>query len=97
MVEEYRDLRGFLANSITGQSKVGPANEIYAPFDDVVPRAMATTLAAAPKPSPFIRSSRMCASCHVINLPVVDWPLDRPPPHAQPPSREQGGRPPCGI
>ena len=55
MVEEYSDLRGFLANSITGQSKVGPANEIYATFDDVVPRAMATTLAAAPKPSPFIR------------------------------------------
>jgi hypothetical protein len=89
MIEEYKDLRGFLANSITGQYKVGPANEIYGPFDDVVPRAMATTLGAAPKPSPFIRSSRMCASCHVINLPVVDWPLDHPPPHAQPPSREQ--------
>ncbi len=89
MVDDHKDLRGFLATSITGQFKTGPAHEIYGPFADIAPRAMATTLGATPKPNSFIRSSRMCASCHVINLPVVDWPLDSPPPHAAPPAREQ--------
>lgn len=32
MVEEYKDLGDFLANSITGQYKAGPATEIYGPF-----------------------------------------------------------------
>jgi hypothetical protein len=79
MIEEYPDLRGFLANSITGQFKTGPANELYGPFSDVVARPMQTTLGVRPRASSFLRSSRLCASCHVINLPVVDWPLRHPP------------------
>ena len=29
-----------------------------------------------------------CATCHVINLPVVDWPLDQPPAAADAPQGE---------
>ncbi len=90
MVEEYPDLRGFLANSITGQYKTGPADEIYGPFADIAPRVMKTTLGAAPKPSSFLKSSRMCGSCHVINLPVLDWPLAGPAPAGvEPPGRKE--------
>lgn len=89
MVEEYADLQGFLANSITGQFKTGPANEIYGPFKDVVTKPMLKVLGAAPKHSPFIQSSRMCATCHVINLPVLDWPLGHPPAGVEQPPQEQ--------
>ncbi len=88
MVEEYKDLGNFLANSITGQYEAGPATEIYGPFADVVTKPMQVTLGAAPKASPFLQSSRMCATCHVINLPVVDWPLDQPPAAADAPPGE---------
>ena len=85
MVEEYKDLGDFLAHSITGQYKSGPAHEIYGPFKDVVTTPMKVTLGAAPKASAFLQSSRMCASCHVINLPVLDWPLNDPPEIAEAP------------
>ncbi len=89
MVEEYKDLQGFLANAITGQFAMGPANEIYGPFQDVVTKPMQTVLGAAPKHNPFIQSSRMCATCHVINLPVVDWPLGRTPPGVKAPPADE--------
>jgi cytochrome c553 len=89
MVEEYADLQDFLANSITGQFKTGPAHEIYGPFKDVVTKPMQTVLGAVPKHNPFIQSSRMCGSCHVINLPVVDWPLGQTPKGVKPPPRDQ--------
>ena len=79
MVEEYENIGDFLANSITGQFKVGPADELYGPFEDVVTKPMEHSVGMTPKHSEFISKSRMCASCHVINLPVVDWPLDNPP------------------
>ena len=50
---------------------------------------METTLGVVPKHNPFIQSSRMCGTCHVINLPVVDWPLGKPPVGAERPPREQ--------
>jgi hypothetical protein len=88
MVDDGQDLAGFLANSITGQFTTGPAGEIYGPFRDVVTKPMQTTLGAAPKHNPFIQSSRMCGTCHVINLPVVDWPLTAPPAGVERPSED---------
>ena len=89
MVDDGLDLAGFLGSSITGQFKVGPASELYGPFKDVVTKPMQTTLGAIPKHNPYITSSRMCGTCHVINLPVVDWPLGKPPVGAEQPPREQ--------
>jgi len=79
MVEEYPDLETFLANSITGQFKVGKPTEMYGPFEDVSTVAMENATGKKPVHSKFIGKSRVCASCHIINLPVVDWPVGKPP------------------
>ncbi len=81
MVEKNKDFNTFLANEITGQFTLGPANELYGPFEDehIVAKPMEQALAMKPKYSPFISKSRLCASCHIINLPVVDAPLDNLP------------------
>jgi hypothetical protein len=75
MVEEYKDLGDFLANSITGQYKAGPATEIYGPFADVVTKPMQVTLGAAPclewlnskYQDEFGKTadSRSCQDCHM--------------------------------
>lgn len=67
-------LEYFLANSITGLFKTGPANELYGPFkdDEIVTVPMNNALAVKPKHNPYIQSARMCGSCHTIDLPVVD-------------------------
>ena len=77
MVEENEDIADFLANNITGQFKVGPPDELYGPFkdDEIAPKAMETAIGMKPKYSPFLKKSRLCASCHIISLPVVDWPV----------------------
>ena len=82
MVEEYPNIGEFLANSITGQFKVGPPDEVYGPYEDVVVTPMEVATGKKAKHSKFISKSRLCASCHIINLPVVDWPLDKPAPPA---------------
>lgn len=67
-------LEFFLTNSITGLFQTGPANEIYGPFkdDEIVTLPMDSALAAKPKHNEYLQSSRMCGSCHTIDLPVVD-------------------------
>jgi mono/diheme cytochrome c family protein len=67
-------LKYFLENSITGLFPVGKADEMLGPFEDnvIVTDPMNNALGAKPKHDPYIKSSRMCGSCHTINLPVVD-------------------------
>ena len=67
-------LKYFLENSITGQFQTGKADELAGPFEDklIVTDPMNNALGIKPKYDPFIKSSRMCGSCHTINLPVVD-------------------------
>jgi hypothetical protein len=89
MVNEHPGIADYLAHSITGQFAIGPANEMYGPFEDVVTRPMKTATGAEPKHSEFLKSSRVCASCHIISLPVVDWPLDAPPAGAHAPPAEE--------
>lgn len=36
---------------------------------------MKNALGLTPKHDPFIKSSRLCGSCHVVNLPNVDQPV----------------------
>ncbi len=87
-VEEYDSIGDFLANSITGQFKIGPPDEIYGPYEDVITKPMEHSTGLTPKYDPFIKSSRMCGTCHVINLPIVDWPLADPPSDDGPPQEE---------
>lgn len=64
----------FLENSITGNFQTGPAEELSGPFEDntIVTDPMNNALGIKPKYDPYMKTSRMCGSCHTINLPVVD-------------------------
>jgi hypothetical protein len=68
-------LTHFLEKAITGDFSVGEPGELYGPFkdDEIVTDPMNNALAIKPKHDPYIKSARMCGSCHTINLPVVDW------------------------
>ena len=70
-------LEYFLETSITGNINLGNANELYGPFkdDEISPYSMEHALGFKPKHNPYIQSSRMCGSCHVVNLPIVDKPV----------------------
>lgn len=68
-------LTHFLEKAITGEFSVGKPEELYGPFkdDEIVTDPMNNALGIKPKHDPYIKSARMCGSCHTINLPVVDW------------------------
>lgn len=76
-------LEFFLETSITGNIHLGNPNELHGPFkdDEISPYTMEHALGFKPKHNPYIQSSRMCGSCHVVNLPIVDKPL-KPGEHA---------------
>jgi hypothetical protein len=67
-------LKHFLEKSITGLFAVGKADEMLGPFEDnvIVTDPMNNALGVKPKHDPYIKTARMCGSCHTINLPVVD-------------------------
>jgi len=68
-------LKHFLEKAITGEFTIGEPGELYGPFEDkeIVTDPMNNALGIKPKHDPYIKSARMCGSCHTINLPVVDW------------------------
>ena len=70
-------LQFFLETSVTGNLHFGPPNEIYGPFKDneITAYPMQHALGITPKHSSFIKSSRMCGSCHTVTLPAVDRPI----------------------
>lgn len=67
----------FLENSTTGQFSMGKADEIFGPFEDntISTTPMKNALGITPKHNEYIKSSRLCGSCHTINLPNVDDPF----------------------
>jgi hypothetical protein len=71
-------LQFFLETSITGNFHLGPKGEIYGPFkdDEIAPYAMEHATGLKPKHSEFLKSSRMCGTCHTVALPAIDMPLD---------------------
>jgi len=70
-------LKTYLASATTGRLPKGEPDELYGPLedDDIVARPMENALGITPKHDPFIKSSRLCGSCHVVNLPNVDQPI----------------------
>ncbi|MEM8945397.1 MAG: hypothetical protein AAGD11_09450 [Planctomycetota bacterium] len=70
-------LEYFLETSITGNIHLGNPNELHGPFKDneISPYSMEHALGYKPKHNPYIQSSQMCGTCHVVNLPIVDKPL----------------------
>ena len=72
-------LEYFLETSITGNIHIGNPNELHGPFEDkeISPYSMEHALGFKPKHNAYIKSSQMCGTCHVVNLPIVDKPLHR--------------------
>ncbi|MGC2401815.1 MAG: hypothetical protein WA510_18610 [Acidobacteriaceae bacterium] len=70
-------LKYFLENSITGRFQVGPADKEYGPFksDTVVTWPMKNGLGITPGHNAYLKSARLCGSCHTIQLPVIDSPV----------------------
>ncbi len=71
-----KPLAHFLATKINGTFDLGPADKLYGPFrnDTIASHPMKEGLGITPVFSGYTSSSRMCGSCHTINLPVVDVP-----------------------
>ncbi|MEW6131383.1 MAG: cytochrome P460 family protein [Acidobacteriota bacterium] len=67
----------FLENSTTGQFQMSKPDELQGPFKDdtISTYPMENSLGIKPKFSDYTKSSRLCGSCHLINLPNVDDPL----------------------
>ncbi len=68
----------FLMRSTTGVFPYSPPDELNGPFDQVKEKPMENALGITPKENPYIRDSKVCGTCHVINLPNVDAPGNRP-------------------
>ncbi|HEX6047579.1 MAG TPA: cytochrome P460 family protein [Pyrinomonadaceae bacterium] len=76
IVEDKGPFIDFLKNNITGNFTTGNPAEIFGPFQDneIVTDPMNNSLGIKPKHNAYIKSSRMCGSCHTINLPLMDNP-----------------------
>lgn len=68
-----------LDSIVTGRFKVSTPGEfeegisyIYGPFEDPRVLAMESSLGMKPVQSDYIKSSRLCGSCHSVKLPVFD-------------------------
>lgn len=67
-------LEYFLENSITGGFQVAAPDKMFGPYRDeeIAPYAMVDAIGITPTYSPYLQSSRLCGSCHTIDLPVLD-------------------------
>ncbi len=67
-------LQWFLDHSITGRFKAGMPEELFGPFKDneITTYPMKETLGIDPKHDAYVKDSRLCGSCHAIDLPVMD-------------------------
>ncbi|MCB9765442.1 MAG: hypothetical protein H6739_37050 [Alphaproteobacteria bacterium] len=60
------------ASTFTGNFHLGPADELFGPFEEVKTHPMEQALAIKPVYSEALTRSEMCGSCHAILLPVFD-------------------------
>jgi mono/diheme cytochrome c family protein len=65
-------LEYFLETSITGRFEVGPPDSVFGPYRHIAPYTMANAIGIRPKFNPYLKSARLCGSCHTIDLPVLD-------------------------
>ena len=63
---------GLSGKTFTGNFRVGPADVLYGPFDDVLTDPMHLSLGITPEKGNAINKSSLCGSCHAIYLPVFD-------------------------
>jgi len=70
--KDWTDLENFLMTSTTGQFPYTPPDELSGPYGDVAELPMEHALGITPRLNPYISDSKMCGTCHTINLPNVD-------------------------
>ena len=56
----------------TGDFHVGSADTLHGPYEMVAAHAMEESLGITPVYNPYIKSSRVCGSCHTVHLPVFN-------------------------
>ncbi len=66
------DDKGPLKDIETGMFKISEPGKIFGPFKNPPVHAMEEALGLTPTHSEYVKSSRLCASCHTINLPVYN-------------------------
>lgn len=71
---EDTSLEYFLTRNSTGHFENGPSDELFGPLEDVAEIPMEHGLGITPKYDEYIQSSRLCGTCHLIDIPVVDSP-----------------------
>lgn len=59
-------------STFTGNFNSGPPDELYGPFDNVIPKPMENALGITPKHGDYFTDSKLCGSCHAIVLPILD-------------------------
>ncbi len=64
------DETGF-AKTFTGSFLVGPADELYGPFEKPLTAPMETALGIIPQHSGVMLESEVCGTCHTVHLPVL--------------------------
>ena len=70
--KDWSPLETFLMTSTTGQFPYTPPDELSGPFEDVLEIPMQNALGITPKADAYVQDSKMCGTCHTINLPNVD-------------------------
>ncbi|MEO6324923.1 MAG: hypothetical protein ABIT01_11910, partial [Thermoanaerobaculia bacterium] len=71
---ENQPIGSFLEHSITGQFETNKPDELLGPFtnDTLSPKTMQNVTGFEPRHDDYVKSSRMCGTCHTINLPIMD-------------------------
>jgi len=62
----------FLRKTITGQFQLTPPDQLGGPFEEPITIPMKNGLGITPVHDTYTKSSRICGTCHAINLPVLD-------------------------
>lgn len=69
--EEVKELAYLLAHNTTGRFYSTKPDEVNGPLDDVYTYPMENGLGIKPNYNEFISDSKMCGTCHTINLPNI--------------------------
>ena len=69
-----KSLAFFLKNNVNGVFETEDLGTVNGQYKEVATVPMKASLGLEPKGSEFFKTSRMCATCHTINLPILDKP-----------------------
>lgn len=64
---------GFSGEFVVNTNNIGNARKIYGPYDNLrQAKQMTNRVEFTPEYSPHMNDSKLCASCHNLNTPVID-------------------------